>query len=78
MAGTARDRAAAAAARSRPPRPATTPTTPPTGGATWASGVAYRAGDQVAYGGTGCRCLQAHTAMTGWEPPKAPGLWQPV
>ncbi|WP_374223055.1 carbohydrate-binding protein, partial [Streptomyces sp. FH025] len=21
-------------------------------------------------------CLQAHTAMVGWEPPNVPALWQ--
>jgi carbohydrate binding protein with CBM5/12 domain len=57
------------------PPPTTPPTTPP-GGGTWAPGLAYRAGDQVAYGGAAYRCLQAHTSMTGWEPPNVPALWQ--
>ncbi|MFD8202003.1 carbohydrate-binding protein [Streptomyces sp. NPDC059701] len=50
-----------------------TPTDPP--GGTWAPGRAYRAGDRVTYGSGAYRCLQAHTSMTGWEPPSVPALW---
>ncbi|MFF2197809.1 carbohydrate-binding protein [Streptomyces sp. NPDC058157] len=59
-----------------PTTPPTTPppTTPPTG--TWTAGQAYRAGDGVTYAGTAYRCLQAHTAIAGWEPPNVPALWQ--
>ncbi|MFD8144041.1 carbohydrate-binding protein [Streptomyces sp. NPDC059708] len=59
-----------------PTTPPTTPppTTPPTG--TWAAGRAYRAGDGVTYAGLSYRCLQAHTSVTGWEPPNVPALWQ--
>ncbi|MFP3969432.1 lytic polysaccharide monooxygenase [Actinomadura fulvescens] len=56
------------------PPPTTPPTTPPSG--TWASGAAYRSGDQVTYQGTSYRCLQPHTALPGWEPPNTPSLWQ--
>ncbi|WP_328972303.1 carbohydrate-binding protein [Streptomyces sp. NBC_00239] len=61
-----------------PTTPPTTPppTTPPTG--TWAAGTAYRAGDGVTHGGSPYRCLQAHTAITGWEPPNVPALWQRI
>ncbi|WP_407562155.1 M4 family metallopeptidase [Streptomyces sp. 184] len=47
-------------------------------GGTWAAGSSYRAGDTVTYGGRSYRCLQAHTALPGWEPPNVPALWQPV
>lgn len=52
-----------------------TPTPTPTGGS-WAPGTAYRAGDRVTYGGASYQCLQAHTSMTGWEPPNVPALWR--
>ncbi|MBW1596936.1 carbohydrate-binding protein [Streptomyces sp. JJ38] len=57
------------------PDPTDPPTDPP-GGTTWRAGTAYRAGDRVTYGGTGYVCLQAHTAMAGWEPPHVPALWR--
>jgi chitinase len=61
-------------------RPTTTPpTTPPTtqpGGTTWAANHAYKIGDVVTYNGVSYRCIQAHTSLTGWEPPNVPALWQ--
>ncbi|MFH7594570.1 carbohydrate-binding protein [Streptomyces racemochromogenes] len=59
-----------------PTTPPTTPppTAPPTG--TWTPGRAYRAGDGAAYAGLAYRCLQAHTAAVGWEPPNVPALWR--
>lgn len=48
------------------------------GPGTWSAGTSYRAGDTVTYGGRSYRCLQAHTALPGWEPPNVPALWQPV
>ncbi|MFE4858491.1 carbohydrate-binding protein [Streptomyces sp. NPDC056670] len=57
-----------------PQGPTTPPTTPPSG--TWAAGTPYRAGDVVTYAGSSYRCIQAHTAITGWEPPNVPALWQ--
>ncbi|BDU78043.1 carbohydrate-binding protein [Mesoterricola sediminis] len=42
----------------------------------WAAGTPYRAGDLVAYLGVDYRCLQAHLARTGLEPPAAPQLWR--
>ncbi|MFE1561016.1 carbohydrate-binding protein [Streptomyces sp. NPDC058734] len=60
-----------------PTTPPTTPpptTPPPTG--TWTPGRAYRAGDGATYAGLAYRCLQAHTAVAGWEPPHVPALWQ--
>ncbi|MEU7003946.1 carbohydrate-binding protein [Nonomuraea sp. NPDC046570] len=56
------------------------PTSSPTGspGGTWSAGTAYAAGAQVTYGGSTYRCLQGHTAQTGWEPPNVPALWQQI
>ncbi|MGK5498233.1 alpha-lytic protease prodomain-containing protein [Streptomyces sp. URMC 125] len=56
------------------------PTDPPgeEPGGTWAAGTVYRPGDQVTYGGASYRCLQAHQAQPGWEPPNTPALWQRV
>ncbi|MFI6949302.1 carbohydrate-binding protein [Streptomyces sp. NPDC050422] len=60
-----------------PTDPPTDPTDPPTGpGGSWAAGTLYNAGDRVTYGGVSYRCLQAHTALTGWEPPNVPALWE--
>ena len=45
----------------------------------WASAVEYAVGDVVAYpnaSGTKFSCLQAHTSLTGWEPPNVPALWK--
>ncbi|WP_019891506.1 carbohydrate-binding protein [Streptomyces purpureus] len=58
-----------------PQSPSPTPTTAPPAG-TWAAGRAYRAGDGVTYGGAAYVCLQAHTSVTGWEPPRVPALWR--
>ncbi|MFF9350262.1 carbohydrate-binding protein [Streptomyces sp. NPDC014734] len=55
--------------------PTDPPTDPPTGG-TWAAGTNYNAGDRVTYNGVTYRCLQAHSAMPGWEPPNVPALWE--
>jgi len=56
------------------PTPTPTATTPPAGG-TWKAGTAYKVGDRVTYGGVTYQCRQAHTAITGWEPPNVPALW---
>lgn len=56
------------------PDPTDPPTDPPPG--TWAAGTSYRAGDGVTYDGVGYRCLQSHSAMAGWEPPRVPALWE--
>lgn len=60
------------------PDPTDPPTDPPTGspGGTWAVGASYRAGDGVTYDGVAYRCLQAHSALAGWEPPRVPALWE--
>lgn len=44
----------------------------------WAAGQDYTAGYKVQHGGKLWRCLQAHTAQTGWEPENAPSLWAKV
>lgn len=64
--------------RSNPPSPSASPTrsAPPTGSTTWAPGTAYAVGAVVTYNGVSYRCLQAHTALVGWEPPTTPALWQ--
>ncbi|WP_433004444.1 alpha-lytic protease prodomain-containing protein [Kribbella sp. CA-294648] len=51
------------------------PTTPPPGGTTWQAGTTYATGSTVTYSGQRYRCLQGHTAQTGWEPPNVPALW---
>lgn len=42
----------------------------------WAPNVAYAVNDTVTYAGLSYKCLQAHTSLTGWEPPNVPALWQ--
>ena len=44
----------------------------------WASGVAYTAGYRIQRSGKLWRCLQAHTAQTGWEPENAASLWETI
>lgn len=45
----------------------------------WASGQAYTEGYKVQYGGKLWRCLQAHTAQSGWEPSTATAsLWEQI
>lgn len=52
------------------------PTDPPTDPiGTWSVGKNYQAGDTATHGGNSYRCLQAHTAQPGWEPPNTPALW---
>ncbi|MFI0445903.1 lytic polysaccharide monooxygenase [Actinomadura sp. 6N118] len=58
------------------PPPATPPPATPPPSGTWTASAAYKAGDQVIYQGTTYRCLQPHTALSGWEPPNTPALWQ--
>lgn len=53
--------------------PTDPPTEPPIG--TWSVGKSYQAGDTATHGGNSYRCLQAHTAQPGWEPPNTPALW---
>lgn len=43
--------------------------------ADWTAGVAYTVGQLRNYSEALYRCVQAHTAQTGWEPDKAVSLW---
>ncbi|GAB4188735.1 MAG: hypothetical protein OHK0022_00790 [Roseiflexaceae bacterium] len=56
--------------------PTATPTATPTGAPAWTAGTSYQVGNLVTYGGKTYRCRQAHTALTGWEPPNVPALWE--
>jgi chitinase len=42
----------------------------------WAANTAYAVNDTVTYGGCTYKVLQAHTSLTGWEPPNVPALFQ--
>lgn len=42
----------------------------------WAPNVAYAVNDTVTYGGCTYKVIQAHTSLTGWEPPIVPALFQ--
>ena len=44
----------------------------------WSAGQAYTAGYKAHRGGKLRRCLQAHTAQTGWEPENAASLWTEI
>lgn len=44
----------------------------------WATDTAYLAGYKVRHGGKLWRCVQDHTAQTGWEPENTPALWTEV
>lgn len=44
----------------------------------WAVDTAYAADQRVRHGGKLYRCVQAHTAQDGWEPPNVPALWTEV
>lgn len=43
----------------------------------WQPNTAYAVGALVTYNNVVYRCLQAHTSLTGWEPPNVPALWTP-
>ena len=44
----------------------------------WEEGQACAAGYKTQRGGKLWRCLQAHTAQTGWEPENAASLWEQI
>ena len=44
----------------------------------WSAGQAYTAGYKAQNNGKLWRCLQAHTAQTGWEPENAASLWTEI
>lgn len=44
----------------------------------WAPGTGYTQGHKIQRGGLLWRCIQAHTAQTGWEPENAASLWEQI
>lgn len=44
----------------------------------WASGADYTVGYKVQFDDKLWRCRQAHSAITGWEPPNVASLWEQV
>lgn len=46
--------------------------------AQWSGEAVYEAGQRVRYEGVLYRCLQGHTAQSGWDPVSAPSLWAKV
>lgn len=45
----------------------------------WTNGQAYTAAYKVQYGGNLWRCMQAHTAQSGWEPStETASLWEQI
>lgn len=44
----------------------------------WEAGQSYTTGYKAQRGGKLWRCLQAHTAQTGWEPENAASLWEEI
>lgn len=44
----------------------------------WEAGQSYTTGYKAQRGGKLWRCLQAHTAQTGWEPENAASLWTEI
>lgn len=44
----------------------------------WAPGTDYATGYKVQKGGKLWRCLQAHTALEGWEPENTASLWEQI
>ncbi|KAH7303556.1 hypothetical protein B0I35DRAFT_364718 [Stachybotrys elegans] len=43
--------------------------------AEWQPQVSYAVGALVVFNGIRYVCIQAHTSLVGWEPPKVPALW---
>ena len=44
----------------------------------WTEDMAYSAGHKVRRGGKLWKCIQSHTAMSGWEPENVPSLWEQI
>jgi len=81
--GTPENPPATTAPPSTPPatRPPATTAPPPANnaGGTWATGTAYKIGDEVTFQGKRFRCRQSHTSLAGWEPSIFTlALWLPV
>lgn len=58
------------------PQPTATITPTPSTYPKWKADTGYQVGDIVTYNGSNYQCIQAHTSLTGWEPPNVPALWQ--
>jgi len=41
----------------------------------WQTQTVYKVGDQTTWNGITYVCIQAHTSVVGWEPPRTPALW---
>jgi hypothetical protein len=41
----------------------------------WQAGDVFKIGDYRSWNGKAWRCIQGHTAITGWEPANVPALW---
>ncbi len=41
----------------------------------WTPGTYYAINDLASYDGNNYRCIQSHTALSGWEPVNVPALW---
>lgn len=44
----------------------------------WTAGTSYAVDDEVTHQGATYRCIQAHDAIAGWEPPNVPALWEAI
>ena len=42
----------------------------------WKPNEWVEVGERRFYDGHWCKCIQAHTTQTGWEPPIVPALWE--
>ncbi|MEV4455451.1 glycosyl hydrolase family 18 protein [Microbispora sp. NPDC049633] len=58
------------------PVPASAQSTAVLAYAAWAPNTWYAVGTRVTYNGADYECVQAHTSLTGWEPPIVPALWK--
>ncbi|MGW5263208.1 chitinase [Microbispora sp. NPDC004025] len=58
------------------PVPASAQSTAVLAYAAWAPNTWYAVGTRVTYDGVDYECVQAHTSLTGWEPPIVPALWK--
>ena len=51
------------------------PIDPPPTYPAWAPGLSVKVGEVYTYGGRRYSVIQAHSTITGWEPPGVPALW---
>ncbi|MGL4800203.1 MAG: carbohydrate-binding protein [Cellulosilyticaceae bacterium] len=55
-----------------------TPSQGQVGGEGWQANTSYSIGQLASYDNKVYKCIQAHTALEGWEPHITPALWEPV